>query len=227
VNHAAVTEIEQPQPPAQPEEGKFTRLDIGMLVVLVAMAIAGVVGLVAVLSEDNDFAALGAGFGIAWTIFLSGGTIACALACLARGRLEALSLAALVAAGLAVDLAVLAIWLDINSEWYGKLIGIAFVGAVFGLLILGLSLACRPRDALATWLYYGAVGASLLGAVIAWLLILTTGGDDFAPTVVGDQVPFDIGSDLVRPLAAILVVLAALWLAALAASRVERSTASD
>jgi hypothetical protein len=222
VNHAAVTEIEQPQPPAQTEAQSFTRLDIGMLVVLVSMAIAGVVGLIAVLDADNDFAALGIGFGIAWIVFLSGGTIACALACLTRGRLEALSLGALVAAGLAVDLLVLAIWLELDSEWYGKLVGVAFVGALFGLVVLGLSLACRPRDALATWLYYGAVGASVLGAVTSWLLILTTGGDDFGTSVLGQPVGFDAGSDFVRPLAAILVVLAALWLAALAASRVER-----
>jgi hypothetical protein len=222
VNHAAVTEIEQPQPPAQPEAQQLTRLDLGMLVVLVSMAIAGVVGLIAVLDADNDYAALGVGFGIAWIVFLSGGTIACALACLARGRLEALSLGALVAAGLAVDLLILAIWLDIDSEWYGKLVGIAFVGALFGLAVLGLSLACRPRDALATWLYFGAVGASLLAAVISWLLIVTTGSDDFGPSVLGQPVGFDVGSDFVRPLGATLVLLAALWLAALAASRVER-----
>jgi hypothetical protein len=214
--------MEQPQPQPQPEPQTFTRLDIGMLIVLVTMAIAGVVGLIAVLDADNDFSALGIGFGVAWTIFLSGGTIACALACLARRRLEALSLGALAAAGLAVDLFVLAIWLDIDSEAYGKLVGIAFVGAAFGLIVLGLSLACQPRDPLARYLYLGAVGASLLGAAVAWLLILTTGGDDFAPAVFGQPVGFDVGNDFVRPLAAILVVLAALWFAALAASRVER-----
>jgi hypothetical protein len=48
--------------------------------------------------------------------FQAGGTIACALACLARGRFEALSLGALVAAGLAVDLLVLAIWPELDSE---------------------------------------------------------------------------------------------------------------
>jgi hypothetical protein len=225
LNHAAVSEIEQPQPEPAPEPQTFTRLDIGMLIVLVAMAIAGVVGLIAVLDADNDYSALGIGFGIAWTIFLSGGTIACALACLARGRLVALSLGTLVAAGLAVDLLVLAIWLDIEDETYGKLVGIAFVGALFGLIVLGLTLACQPRDALARYLYLGAVGASLLGAATAWILILTTGGDDFAPEAFGQPVGFDFGNDLVRPLAAILVVLAALWFAALAASRVERLAA--
>jgi hypothetical protein len=221
-----VSETDQPQPQPQPEPDPqpvaFSRLDIGMLIVLVSMAIAGVVGLIAVLDADNDYAALGIGFGVVWIIFFAGGTIACALACLARGRLEMLSLGGLVAAGLAVDLLVLAIWLDIDDEWYGKLVGLAFVGALFGLVILGLTLACQPRDTLARYLYFGAVGASLLGAVVAWLLILTTGGDDFAPSVFGNRVAFDSGNDFIRPLAAIVVVLAALWFAALAASRVER-----
>ena len=132
-----------------------------------------------------------------------------------------LSLGALAAAGLAVDLLVLAIWLDIDDEWYGKLVGLAFVGALFGLIVLGLTLACQPRDTLARYLYFGAVGASLLGLAVAWLLILTTGGDDFAPSVLGNRVAVDLGNDFIRPLAAILVVVAALWFAALAASRVE------
>ena len=213
-----MNEIAEPQHEPQPET--FSRLDIGMLIVLVSMAIAGAVGLIAVLDADNDYAALGVGFGIVWIVFFAGGTIACALACLARRRLQVLSLGALVAAGLAVDLLVLAIWLDIDDEWYGKLVGLAFVGALFGLVVLGLTLACRPRDTLARSLYFGAVGASLLGLVTAWLLILTAGGDDFA--VLGNRVGFDLGNEFARPLAAILVVLAALWFAALAASRVER-----
>ena len=146
-----MSEIEQPQ--------TFSRLDIGVLIVLVAMAIAGVVGLIAVLDANSDIAAVGVGFGVAYVIFLAGGTIACALACLARRRLEALSLGALVASGLGVDLLVLAIWLDIDSEAYVKLAGIAFVATVFGLIVLGLSLACRPQDSLARTLYLGAVGS--------------------------------------------------------------------
>ncbi len=208
-----MSEIEQPQ--------TFSRLDIGVLIVLVAMAIAGVVGLIAVLDANSDVAAVGVGFGVAYVIFLAGGTIACALACLARRRLEALSLGALVASGLGVDLLVLAIWLDIDSEAYVKLAGIAFVATVFGLIVLGLSLACRPQDSLARTLYLGAVGASLVGSGLAALLVLTTGGEDFGPTVAAVPVPLGNG-DLLRSLAATLVVLAALWFAALAASRVER-----
>jgi hypothetical protein len=203
----------------------FSRLDIGMLVVLVSMAIAGVVGLIAVLDAGDGLSALAIGFGITWFIVLGGATMACGLACLARRRLEPLALGSLVAAGLAVDLVVLAIWLEIDSKAYGQLVGVAFVGALFGLAILGLSLACRPRDALATWLYYGAVGASLLGAVLAAALILTTGGEDFESSgELFDVVPVGFTNDgLLRPLAASLVVAAALWFAALAASRVERT----
>ena len=215
-----MSEIEQPRPSSS-RRGRFSRLDIGMLIVLVSMAVAGVVGLIAVLDADNDYAALGIGFGVAWIIFFAGGTIACALACLARTRLEGLSLGALVAAGLAVDLLVLAIWLEIDDEWYGKLVGLAFVGALFALVVLGLTLACQPRDTLARYLYFGAVGASLLGVVVAWLLILTTGGDDFVSLRVRRPCRSSSGA-ILRPLAAILVVLAALWFAALAASRVER-----
>jgi hypothetical protein len=218
VNEAAVSETAEPQT-------SFTRLDIGVLIVLVSMAIAGVVGLIAVLDADNEFAAAGIGFGIALLIFQAGGTIACGLACLARGRLEILSLVALVCAGLAIDLFAIAIWLDIDSEAYGKLAGVAFVGALFGLLILGLTLACRPRDSLARYLYLGAVGASLLGAAIAVVLILSAGGDADVEIATA-PVPSGIADDsLVRPLAAILVVAAALWFAALAASRVERTDA--
>ena len=208
-----MSEIEQPR--------TFSRLDIGVLIVLVTMAIAGVVGLIAVLDANSDVAAVGVGFGVAYVIFFAGGTIACALACLARRRLEALSLGALVASGLGVDLLVLAFWLDIDSEAYVKLAGIAFVATVFGLIVLGLSLACRPQDSLARTLYLCAVGASLVGAALAALLVLTTGGEDFGPTVAAVPVPLGNG-DLLRSLAATLVALAALWLAALAASRVER-----
>jgi hypothetical protein len=204
----------------------FTRLDIGIIIVLVTMAFAGLIGLIAVLDADSDIAAVGIGFGVALVIFQAGGTVACALACLARGRLEALSLGALVAAGLAVDLLVLAIWLELDSETYGKLVGIAFVGALFGLIVLGLSLACQPRDTLARSLFLGAVGASLLGAVIATVLIITSGGDDVM--VAAAPVPVDFANEsLLRPLAAVFVVLAALWFAALAASRVERTASVD
>ena len=72
-----------------------------------------------------------------------------------------------------------------------------------------------------SYLYLAAVGASLLGVALAAVLVLTTGSEDVAPTVGTVPVPLADGN-LLRPLAATLVVLAALWFAALAASRVER-----
>ena len=201
----------------------FTRLDIGIVIVLITMGFAGVIGLIAVLDADSDVAAVGIGFGVALLIFQAGGTIACALACLARGRLEALSIGALVAAGLAIDMLVLAIWLEIDNEIYGKLAGIAFVWALFGLLVLGLTLAVQPRDHLARSLYLGAAGASVLAGVLATILIIDTGGEDIVPSA--SPVPVEFANEsLLRPLAAVLVVLAALWFSALAASRVERTS---
>jgi hypothetical protein len=203
----------------------FTRLDIGMLIVLVTTGIAGLIGLIAVLDADSEIGAVGIGFGLAVLMFQTGATVACALACLARGRLEALSLASLVAAGVALDLFALAIWLEVDNETYGKIVGIAFVWALFGLVILGLSLAVQPRDPLARWLYLGAVAASLLAALLTTVLIVDAGGDDVvvatAPVPVGEFA----NESLLRPLAAVVVVLAALWFGALAASRVERPPA--
>jgi hypothetical protein len=194
-----------------------------MMIVLASTAIAGLIGLVAVLDADSEAGAIGIGFGLAVLMFQAGATVACALACLARGRLEALSIASLVAAGLAIDLFALAIWLEIENETYGKVVGIAFVWALFGLIILGLSLAVQPRDALTRWLYAGAVAASLLAGALATVLIIDAGGDS---GIVASAAPIPVtefaNESLLRPLSAAVVVLAALWFGALAASRVEK-----
>ncbi len=201
----------------------FSRLDVGIIVVLASMAFAALIGLIAVLDADSDIGALGIGLGVAVLIFETGGTVACALACLARRRLEALSLGALVAAGLAVDLFALAIWLEIDNEAYGKVTGIAFVWALFGLLILGLSLAAHPRDPLGRWLHGSAVAVSLLAGVLASVLIIDAGGSSSFETP-GPVPVTDLGNEtLLRPLAAVLVLLAALWFAALAATRFEKA----
>ncbi len=200
----------------------FSRLDIGVLITLTSMAIAAVAGLIAVLDADNGFSAIGIGFGITILIFQAGATTACALACLVRHRLEVPSLAGLVAVGLFVDLLVLAIWLDIESESYGKLVGVAGVWSFFALLILGLTLAAQPRDPLARWLYVGAIGASLSAGFLASVLILDAGGSNFSPSRSLFGVESFANESVLRPLAAVLVVNAALWFAALAATRVER-----
>jgi hypothetical protein len=201
----------------------FSRLDIGIMIVLASMAVAALIGLIAVLDADTDIGAVGIGFGVAVLIFQTGGTVACALACLARRRLEALSIGALVAAGLAVDLFALAIWLEIDSEAYGKVAGVAFVWAFVALIMLGLSLAVQPRDALARWLYVGTIAAALLAGLLATVLIIDAGDTGMiasaGPVPIGDLT----NESVLRPLAAVIVVLAALWFGALAASRVEKT----
>jgi len=203
----------------------FSRLDIGVMVVLVSMAVARLIGLIAVLDADSDIGAVGIGFGVAVLIFQTGGTVACALACLARRRLEALALGSLVSAGLAVDLFALAIWLEIDSEAYGKVAASAFVWALFGLIILGLGLAVQPRDALARWLYLGAIGASLLAALLATVLVIDAGGGGRRIVASASPVPIEgfANENVLRPLAAVIVVLSALWFGALAASRAEKT----
>ena len=209
--------MEAAQPPAT-----LSRLDIGMLVALVTVGIGGIVGLIAVLAADSEVGALGLGVGVTYLMLQNGATIACALGCLARRRLEVVALGGLAAAGLAIDLFALALWLEIDSETYVKLAAVAYVWSFFALVVLGLALATRPVDPLARVLYLGAVGASLLGGVIATVLILSTGGDDIVPTA--GPVPYAAfgNENLLRPLGAVLVVTATLWFGALAASRVER-----
>jgi hypothetical protein len=210
--------VEDAQPPA-----KLSRLDVGMLITLVSVAIGGVVGLIAVLDADSEIGAFGIAVGVTFLILQGGATIACGLACLARRRVEIVALGGLTVAGLAIALFALAVWLEIDSETYGKIAGVAYVWSFFALVVLALTLATQPVDPLARALYLGTVGASLLGGLIATALILSAGGGDLAPTAG----PFPYGAlgndDLLRPLGAVLVVIATLWFGCLAASRVERA----
>jgi len=197
-------------------------LRIGVLMTLVALGFAAVVGVIAVIDAGNVASAIGVGLGTAATIFLAGATIACALACLLRGRVEILALAAVAAAGLAVDLFVLGIWLEIDDDTYGKIAAIAFVWTFFGLIGLGLALAVQARETLGRVLYIGALAATVVAGLILTWLIATTGGSITPTSAVGIESITD--ESLLRPLAVSLVLLAALWFGALAASRLERSS---
>jgi hypothetical protein len=208
-------EAAEPRPP-------LSSLDLGILLTLVSVGIAGLVGLIAVFDAASRVTAVGKGFGVTFITFQSGATIAVALACLARRRAELLALAGLVAAGAALDLVVLDIWLAIHSETYAKMAAIAYVWSFFALIALGLTLAVQPRDALGRWLYLGAVAGSVLGALIATVLVASTGGEEVVPTASPLPVSTFGNEDLLRPLAAVLVVVASLWFATLAATRVER-----
>nr|MBA3382220.1 hypothetical protein [Actinomycetota bacterium] len=108
------------------------------------------------------------------------------------------------------------------DKTYAKLAGVTYVWAFFALIVLGLALAAHPNDRLARGLYVGAAGAAVLGGVIATVLVLDAGDAEIA---TGAPIPYaPIGNgDLLRPLGAVLVVLAALWFATLATTRVDRS----
>ena len=166
-------------------------LDVGVLMMLASLGFAALVGVVAVIDAGNPASAAGIGVRTAATVFVTGGTIACALACLARGRLEIFALAALAAAGLAVDLFVLVIWREIDDDTYGKIASIAFVWTFFGLLRLGLALAVQAREALARVLYAGAMAATVVAALISTWLIATTGGS-ITPT----SAPFGVSESI-------------------------------
>lgn len=204
-----------PQPHRSP-------LETGALMTLATLGLAAVLGFIAVLDADSVAAGFGTGIGIAVLIFLAGGTIACGLACLRRGKAEIVALGSIIAAGITIDMFVLAIWRQIDNEAYGKIAGIAFVWSFFALVILGLTLAVgTPRD-LARSLYLGAVVATIAAALIsAWLI--ATAGDASVATFVGEGSGTAYGvtddDDMLRALGASLVLLAAFWFGALAASR--------
>lgn len=196
---------------------------IGAFMALAALGFAALIGVIAVVDADGTGSALGIGAVVAVTIFVAGGNLACALACLARRRAEILALGSIAASALAIDLFVLSIWREIDDETYGKLTAIAFVWTIFGLPILGLVLAVRPRAQLARALFLGAIAASIVAGLIATWLIASTGGG------VTPLSPFGITSiadaSLLRPLAVALVLLSTMWFGALAAGRLEQSEA--
>jgi len=206
-----------------------SRLEVGVLITLATMGLAAVVGFIAVIDADSVAAGFGTGLGVAYVIFFGGGTIACALACLRRAKAEIVALGSIAATGLGIDMLVLAIWREIDNEAYVKFAGVFLVWSLFGLIILGLTLAVgTPRD-LARSLYLGAVVTAVAAGLISTWLIATAGDGEVATGEVGGNggfagVPYGaIGDDqLLRALGASLVLLAAFWFGALAASRLER-----
>jgi hypothetical protein len=190
-------------------------LRLSVLVTLVSLGFAAVVGLIAVFDAGSAPGGIGRGVGSALTIFAAGATLTVALACLKRGELEWLSLGAVVAAGVSVDLFVLALWQKIENEAYGKVTGVAFVWSFFALIGLGLTLAVGRPSRPAYSLYLGALASAGLGGVVATWLVATAGNVFNGPSeVIGND-------DLLRVLGAALVMLAALWFAALAMSRLD------
>ena len=196
---------------------------------LATLGFAAIVGFIAVVDTDNVAAAFGTGLGIASFIFLTGATLATALACLRRRRAEIISLVSIAAAGLAMDMLVLAVWLEIDSEAYAKIAGVAFVWSFYALIALGLTLAVaveNPRS-LARPLYLGAVVVTGFAGLISAWLVVSGSNEDVVAGAGPEGIPGAVlgDDDLLRALGAALVLLAALWFGALAASRIEDAPA--
>lgn len=201
-------------------------LELGALIMLATLGFAAVVGFIAVIAADEVAEAFGTGFGIALLTFLTGATLAVALACLKRGRAEIVSLVSIAAAGLALDLIVLAIWLEIDNEAYAKIAGVAFVWSFFALIALGLTIAIETPRSVARPLYLGAIVVTVFAGLISAWLVVSGSSEDVVPSAGPEVIGVALGDDdLLRALGAALVLLAALWFGALAASRIEEAPA--
>ena len=201
-------------------------LELGALVALVTFGIAAVLGAIAVLDADHVASGFGIGFGVSFLVFVAGATVVCALACMARRRAELVALAGVVVAGVALDLLVLAVWRDIDSEAYGKVVGVGLVWSFLALLAFGLILAVSAPGRLTRWPFFGALGSIAAAGLIAAYLIATAGGTsvgvDVATTV--GAIPVSSSDDeLLRVLGLAFVLIATLWFGAIAAHRYEQA----
>ncbi len=200
-------------------------LRLGAIASLTTLGIAALIGVVAVLDADHVTVGFGTGLGVALITFVAGATLACALSCLGRRRIEIVALVSILAAGLALDLIVLAVWREIDSEAYTKSAAVAFAWSFFALIILGLTLAIGAPARLARSLYFAAVAAATGAGLITTWLIATAGGASGGVGVGGEVLGVPVaavGNDqLLRALGVAFVLLAALWFAALAAHRLE------
>jgi hypothetical protein len=207
------------------QRGSLSRLELGALAALVTFGIAALLGAIAVLDADHVASGFGVGLGVAVLVFVAGATVVCALACIVRGRAELVALAGILVTGLALDLLVLAIWRDIDSETYGKAVGIGLAWSFFGLLAFGLMLAIGGSGKLARWLFFAALASIGAAGLISTYLIATAGG-----TAVGTDVAATVGAvplssaddELLRVLGLAFVLIATLWFGAIAADRYER-----
>jgi hypothetical protein len=204
--------------------GSRSRLELGALAVLVTFGLAAVLGAIAVLDADQVVSSFGVGLGIALLVFVAGATVVCALACIVRGRAELVALAGILVTGVALDLLVLAVWRDIDSETYGKAVGIGLAWSFFGLLAFGLMLAVGGPVRLARWFYFGALGTIGIAGLISTYLIATAGGTTVSTDVTTTIGAVPVGSsddELLRVLGLAFVVIATFWFGAIAADRYE------
>ena len=206
-----------------------SRLELGALIMLATLGFAAVVGFIAVIAADGVAAAFGTGLGIAFFILLTGATLAVALACLRRRQAKIVALVSIAAGGLAMDMLVLAIWLDIDNEAYAKIAGVAFVWSFYALIALGLTVAVGTARGISRSLYLGAVVVTVIAGLISAWLVVSANDTDVVSSAGPESIPGAVlgDDDLLRALGAALVLLAALWFGTLAASRLEGPAADD
>jgi hypothetical protein len=207
-------------------------LAAGSAVTLATLALAAVLGVIAVLDADAEGGAFGTGLGIALVVFVSGATLVVGLACLARRRAEIVALASVAVAGVALDLIVLATWREIRDETYAKTAVTAAAWTFFALVALGLTLAVEARGRLSRPLYLAAVVATLAAGLVSTYLISTAGDDVPVSDDYSDDSLYTFGvgvgdSELLRVLGALFVLIAVLWFGAIAAERLERAEPAE
>lgn len=197
-------------------------LRLGAVAALAALALAVLVALVAIVDADAAVTAVGQGVGIGVVTFATGALVVCALACLARGTLELVSLLAVAVAGLTLDLVAVAVWRDVQADAYGKIVGVGFAWALVLLLVLALALAAPRRGRISSVLFlltglaYAALGVMLTDLVLR--------GDDALGNPFG-LLGEGVGSAELRVLGAAFAVGASGWLATLVAGRLESAPA--
>ena len=193
------------------------------LLTLAGVTVAALCALAAVLGESSGGSAAGEGFGLGVTILLASGTVACALACLGRKRLELFAILGIVAAVGAVDLVAVGVWRNVDSVDYGKVLAAFAVWALASLLLLSLVLAAPLSGPMTRLLRFASNGAIVVAALVAIRLVFSAGEGSF-----GGIAPFGFsaGRTELRLLGVAIVIGTAAWLATVTASRFERATAA-
>ncbi len=216
-----MSSVDVPSPTAAPGPAGMSPLRLGALATLTGLAVATAFALISIVDADAAAGAVAQGVGIGVITFAAGAVFVCALACLARRTLELVSLVAIVVAAIALDLAVIGVWLDVQNDAYGKVVGVAFVWTLVLFFVLALVLAASEQGRVSRVLF--AVTALAYAAVGVLLSDLVLRGEDAVEDPFG-LLGNGIGSAELRLLGAAFVIGAASWLATVTTARLQRSS---
>jgi hypothetical protein len=194
-------------------------VQLGALAALGSLVVAAGATLISVVTEDSAAASVGQSVTIAFAVFATGAAIVCALACLARGALELISLVAVVVAGVGLDLIAVGVWLDVDSDTYGKIAGTTLVWALVLFLVLSLVLAAGPLGRWSRPLFVGSSAAFAVVGILSTDLIFR--GEEAIDNPLG-TLSDDVSGVELRVLGAAAILGASCWLGTLAAERLER-----